>query len=149
MMVTMKALSRYLGMQAAVLLGDPPFKDWAVEKSVETDTERPLIDYVFTHNGVDVVCDADDRVRSIFLYADQNRCFAEGIEEIPQSAVRRDVIARLGAPSKSGGQISDPILGVYGAWDRFARSDYTIHIEYRFGADAISKITLMRADVVP
>jgi hypothetical protein len=149
MTLTIETLARYLGRQASVLLADPPFKDWAFERSLETGLEKLRIDYVFAHNGMDFVCDEDDKVDTIFFYADKSRCFKEGVQELPFSANRREVIARLGSPSKSGGKISDPILGEYGAWDLFARPGYAIHVEYRLDVDVINKITLMRADVVP
>jgi hypothetical protein len=135
--------------QASVLLTDPPFKDWAVGKSFETGLEKLRIDYVFAQNGMAFVCDENDKVDTIFLFNDKSRCFKDGVQDLPFNANRREVIARLGSPSKSGGKISDPILGAYGAWDRFARSGYAIHVEYRLDVEVINKITLMRADVVP
>lgn len=149
MTLTTQALSNYLGREASTLLADPPFKNWTFEKSFETDLEKPLIDYVFAQDGMDFVCDGEDRVNSIFLYADESRYFKIGVQDLPFSLSRTDVISSLGSPSKSGSRISDPILGEYGAWDRFARSGYVIHLEYNIDADAIKKITLMRADVVP
>lgn len=149
MTLTTETLASYLGRKASALLGDPPFKNWIFEKSVETDLEKPLIDYVFTQNGMDFVCDGEDKVNSIFLYFDESRSFREGVQDLPFASSRQEVFARLGSPSRSGGRVSDPILGEYGAWDRFERSGYVIHVEYRLDADLIKKITLMRADVVP
>jgi hypothetical protein len=147
--VTIETLANYLGSEASTLLANAPFKDWSFEKSFENDLEEPLIDYVFPHNGMDFVCDAEDKVETIFLYADESRCFKEGVEDLPFTSGRREVIARLGCPSKSGGRLSDPLLGESGPWDRFARSGYVIHVQYRPDADVINQITLMRADVVP
>lgn len=149
MTLTIETLANYLGRDASVLLADPPFKNWAFEKFIENDLEKPLIDYVFAQDGMDFVCDGEGKVTSIFLYSDESRCFKEGVQNLPLTSSRQEVIARLGSPSKSGGRISDPILGEYGVWDRFSRSDYAIHVEYRLDADVIKKITLMRADVVP
>jgi hypothetical protein len=67
----------------------------------------------------------------------------------PFGSTRREVIERLGPPFRSGQPISDPVLGDYGAWDRFIRSGYVLHVEYRRHEDAINRLTLMRADVVP
>ena len=138
-----------LGKQASILLADSPFKDWTFKKSFEADLEKPLIDYVFAHNGMDFVCDEHDKVNTIFLYFDKFRSFKESIQDLPSSTSRREVIARLGSPSKSGGRINDPILGKYGAWDRFTRPGYAIHVEYRLDVEIINKITLIRADVIP
>lgn len=149
MNLTTETLANYLGREASTLLGDTPFKNWAFEKSFETDLNKPLIDYVFAKDGMDFVCDGEDKVNSIFLYFDESRYFSEGVQDLPFTTRRQEVITRLGVPTKSGGRISDPILGEYGAWDRFSRSGYVIHVEYRLDADVIKKITLMRADVVP
>lgn len=149
MTLTIRILASYLGRDASILLDATPFKNWTFEKSVEDDLEESLIDYVFAQHGMDFVCDGDDKVNSIFLYFDESRCFNEDIRDLPFDSGRQEIIARLGAPSKSGEKMSDPILGEYGAWDRFTRSGYAVHVEYRLDADVIKKITLMRADVVP
>jgi hypothetical protein len=149
MSFTIETLANYVGKEASTLLGDPPFKNWTFEKSFETDLEMPLVDYVFAQDGFDFVCDYEDKVQCIFLYCDESRCFKGGVQDLPFTSCRQEVIARLGPPSKSGGPVSDKILGEYGAWDRFARPGYVIHVEFRPNANVINKITLMRADVVP
>ncbi len=147
--MNIETFANYLGREAANLLGDPPFLNWTFERSVETDLAAPLIDYVFRNDGLDFVCDSQDKVQSIFLYADESRRFKEGLLDLPFASSRDAVLARLGPPSKSGARISCPILGEYGAWDRFACPGYVVHIEYQLNADAIKKITLMRPDIVP
>ena len=149
MTVTISSLAQYQGNPVSDMLTDVPFKNWSYEKSFENDLEKPRIDYVFPQNGLDVTCDEDESVTTIFLYADESRYFAEGLQDIPFSATRQQTLERLGRPSKSGGGISDPILGEYGPCDRFERSDYSVHIEYRVDADRIKLVTLMRADIVP
>lgn len=149
MTLTTRTLATYLGGAASAVLADPPFKNWIFQKFVETDLEKPLIDYVFAQHGVDFVCDADGKVTTFFLYFDESRRFKEGLQDLPFTSTRQEVVGRLGSPSKSGGKVSDPILGEYGAWDRFARPGYAIHVEYRLDTDLIRKITLMRADAVP
>lgn len=149
MNLTIETLANYLGKKASTLLGDPPFKNWTFKKSFENDLEKPLIDYVFAQDGFDFVCDDEDKVQTIFLFCDETRRFKEEVQDLPFISSRQAVIDRLGPPSKSGEKVSSRILGEYGAWDRFARPEYTIHVEYRLNADVINKITLMRADVVP
>lgn len=149
MTLTVETLASYLGNPVSAMLADEPFKDWVYEKSFENDLEEPIIDYVFPLNGLDLLCDGDDKVNTIFLYSDEHRCFDGSLQEVPFSSTRQQVIERLGSPSKSGGRLDDPILGKYGPWDRFARLGYSIHVEYRVNADLINKVTLMRADVVP
>jgi hypothetical protein len=149
MILTIEMLEKYLGNLAATVLAEEPFRNWKFEKSLEADLKNPRIDYTFPENGFDFICDANDKVRTIFLYSDGHRRFVSGLVDLPFSSNRQDVISRMGKPSKSGGLINDPILGEFGPWDRFARSGYSIHVEYKADADSIEKITLMRADVVP
>lgn len=131
------------------MLTQVPFKNWKFEKSFENDLNKPRIDYTFPENGFDFICDANDKVRTIFLYSDGHRQFEGGLIDLPFSLARQEVITRLGVPSKSGGLVNDPILGEFGPWDRFTKSGYSIHVEYKADAGSIGKITLMRADVVP
>ena len=148
MILTIETLVKYLGMDASILLADSPFKNWTFEKSFENDLEEPRIDYVFAQDGMDIVCDGEDKVRSIFLYTDESRCFNGDVQDLPLISNRQAVLSRLGSPSKSSGKIKDSILGEFGPWDRFVHSGYVIHIGYRLDADVINKITLMRLDVV-
>lgn len=149
MTITLNRLAGYLGGTSVEMFSDPPFRGWTFNISVEEDLPRPLIDYVFPENGLDVTCDEEGRVRSIFIYADKSRNFSENIVGFSFSHNRNEVISLLGSPSKSGKAINDPILGVYGAWDRFSFPGYSIHIEYSIDAVKINKVTLMRADAVP
>jgi hypothetical protein len=149
MTITIKTLEKYLGNPASDLLKDEPFKNWLFNKSYENDLDEPIIDYVFPQNGMDFSCDENEIINTIFLHSDNDRCFNEGLLDVPFSLNREQVIDRLGSPSKSGDRITHPILGEFGAWDRFARPDYSIHIEYKVNVDLVKRITLMRADVVP
>jgi plasmid stabilization system protein ParE len=142
------ALVEYLGKSASALLGAPPFDAWAVERSVEEDLPDPLIHYVFTGRGVELRCDRDERISAIFIESD------EWIECDPAVGVRFEstrsvVLDRLGVPAKSGAGLRDPILGDYGAWDRFSKAGYAVHVEYRVNEDRIKRITLIRGDLVP
>ena len=143
-----KTMFSYLGKPASVMLADVAFKLWPVEKSFEDDLEEPIIHYVFPQHGLELRCDGNDRVSTIFLYADEFGGFDECLFDIPFSSNRQQVTERFGSPLKSGGELSDPILGEYGAWNRFTRLGHEIHVEYRADADRIKMITLFRTDVV-
>ena len=149
MNITLDKLASYLGKDAATLLSDSPFRGWPVKRTVETGLEKPIIDYAFDQNGMTFACDESGQINTIFLYANKERCFTEEVADLAFDSKRDEVIGVLGAPSKSGSRLKDPILGEYGAWDRFARMAYTVHIEYCIDSDGIARITIMRADVVP
>lgn len=149
MTLTTKTLASYLGKSADELLALPSFSGWVWRKSVEDDLDRPRVDYISDPEGVDFVCDEAGIVRTIFVYNDNDRRFAEALEDLPFSCARQEVRDRIGSPSKSGESMTDEILGRYGPWDRFENEKYTIHVEYHLDSMSIKQITLMRADVVP
>jgi len=149
MILSIDNLEKYLGKPVSYMLSESPFRDWKFQKSVEEDLEKPRIDYIFPQGGLDLICDADDKVRTIFIYNDELRHFEGEILNPPLSSNRQEVIERLGPPSKNGCPLNDPILGEFGPWDRFARPGYSIHVEYKVDCDHIKKITFMRADIVP
>jgi hypothetical protein len=150
MSITIETLANYLGRPVSVLLADRPFNDWKFKRSVERAVRPPLVDYVFVNHGMDVTCDRrGERVNTIFIYANGDRRFADGVEDFPFDLSRGEVLSRLGSPEKSGERHVDPILGEYGPWDRFVRSGYVIHVQYHFSDDQVCMITLMRDDVAP
>jgi hypothetical protein len=133
----MMKINEYLGKHVSNMLQKAPFKNWTVERSTEDDLDEQIVHYVFPGYGLELRCDLNDKISVKDLF------------EIPFSLNRANVIKHYGRPSKSGGKISDPILGEYGAWDRFLRSGYAIHVEYWYNADRIKRITLIRSDVIP
>jgi len=142
-------LERYLGYHVSNLLGEAPFNQWRHERSVEEALDEPIIHYVFHEHGLELRCDGDDRISVIFMYSDKFGGFAESLLEIPFGWSRGEVLERFGKPSKSGSAAKHPILGPYGAWDRYPINRNAIRFEYSLNADCIRKITLMREDSVP
>ena len=142
-------MTEYIGSHISTMLESEPFKYWPVEKSVEDDLDEQIIQYVFNGNGLELRCDSDGIISSIFLLSEEYGGFDESLFEIPFSLNRQQVHEILGTPSKSGEKINDPLLGEYGAWEHFTQPDSTIHIEYKIDADKINNITLMQNDVVP
>ena len=149
MSLTIGDLVSYLGGPASAMLSDAPFKDWKVERSVEPELPERRIYYTFPNNGLDARCDARDKVATIFIYADEARRFEESIVDLPLTSTRREIHERLGPPTRSGPGLKDPIIGEFGAWDRFKLPGYSLHVEYRVGLDCIRMVTLMRDDVTP
>jgi hypothetical protein len=139
-------LISYLGKPASTLLGAMPLSRWPFERSVDEDLPELLINYVCEQHGISLTCDEDEKIRTIFLTSDD---FDQALFDIPFSSSRRKVLGLLGMSSKSGVAHTHPILGEYGAWDRFDGARHSIHVEYQSHVDRIRMITLMRADVVP
>lgn len=140
-------IEKNLGKHVSKLLQQQPFKDWVVERSLEDDLEEPTIHYIFQDRGLELRCDPNEKISVIFLDSNEDLC--EDLFEIPFSLNRAEVMDHFGKPSKSGDKVNDPVLSEYSAWDRFSRTGYTVHVEFRCNADQIKKITLMRSDVVP
>lgn len=139
-------MEKYLGKSAATLLAAPPFAGWEYERSVESDLDRPAVLYIFTNKGLEVRCNENDEVESLFCTSGN---FDESLIEFSFANKRNDVMAILGEPEKSGNKMEDPILGNYGAWDRFNRGETTIHFQYAFSNDETEKITFMLSSVAP
>ncbi|MFO1172383.1 MAG: hypothetical protein U1E49_15635 [Hyphomicrobiaceae bacterium] len=144
--MTIQSLAAYLGRPISELLSAVPFKFWKFEESYDDCLEEPRFDFVFEEDGMEITCSADKRVRTIFLHAG---AFDECLVGLSFSLTRRQIAERFGRPTKSGAKRIDPILGEYGAWDRFDGPDYALHIQYRFDAGSIKLVTLMRTDVAP
>lgn len=138
-------MSRYLGRHISSLLGDAPFKAWPVEVSVEDDDpDDPRIYYVFLHGALEAFCGLDERIKVIFVRADE----FDGVElsAVPFNSTRRQVLERFGVASASGARDQ---TGQSGGWDRFERPDHAVHVEYRSDSDAVKQVTLMRSDAIP
>jgi hypothetical protein len=139
-------LERYLDKPMPNLLAELPFAGWPYEREVDAEIGR--IDYTFLGKGFDIVCDLDERIRTIFIVNDGSHLFREGLTDLSFSSTRREVCVRLGLPAKSGGPQVDAILGALGRWDRFARSSgCSVHVEFQVDRDCIKRVTLMREGV--
>ena len=141
----MSTILAYLGAPVSDLLAIPPFSGWEVRRSVEVDLPSKEVWYEFEGHGVEVICDETERIRTIFLH----RGDGETLSEIAFSLSRREVLDRLGAPSKSGAASTIPVLGDKGAWDRFVVPAGAVHVQYRPDRDEIEMITLMRLGTEP
>ena len=140
-------LAEYLGESISGFLEVEPFKNWKLERFVEDDLADLEFSYAFLGKPIEVICDRNELISTIFLFAESSDGF--NFSEFPFSSTRVQLRQRLGEPSKSGEKSVSPVLGPSGAWDRFAQEDFTIHIEYRTDSNAVCKVTLMRNDVVP
>jgi len=136
----------FLGKPASYLLSSDPFKHWNFERSVDDDFPEQTINYAANQQGFSLTCDSDETINTIFVESDG---IDRSLIDIPFSTKRWEVQSMLGVPSKSGKPHSDPILGEYGAWDRYDQEHHSIHVEYAPRADRIRRITIMRADVAP
>jgi len=142
-------MHRFLWKHISTLLGSSPFSQWDVERSVENDLEEPVIQYEFKGHPLAIRCDKNDLIGVIFMRSDIHSASEVPFFEIPFTSSRNQVLNRWGTPEKSGPKRVDPILGAYGAWDRFSLDGYAIHIEFCKDKDEIRRITLMRKDMVP
>ena len=141
-------MARFIGQESSILLGEEPFKNWPIERSVDDESDPPEVRYSFVNCGLRFNCDRhEERIVCLFLEAAEHAGIV--LSEIPFYLCRDEVLARLGSPSKSGEAFSHPVLGEFGLWDRFRYPLYTIHVQYKARSDSISMITLMRNDIVP
>ncbi|MEM6962563.1 MAG: hypothetical protein AAF550_12610, partial [Myxococcota bacterium] len=126
-------VSRFLGRKASDLLSEEPFNGWEFLRSVEDELDPPIVEYVFCNRGVELQCSENEEVQVIFLFADQ-------LDDVDGALLGRSALCfgqkrqrlteAFGAPEASGDAWSDPVLGDYGAWDRFSLDTCVVHVEY-------------------
>lgn len=122
-------LADILGQEASRLLRVEPFDKWPVKRVVDDAADPPSIGYVFEGCGLQLTCDRhDERVRSVF--AERETHGGAVLSEVSFDLCRDEVRKRYGSPVESGKGFSHPILGDFGAWDRFRRSGFTLHVQY-------------------
>ena len=96
--------------------------------------------------GIEVICMAG-YIETIFLFGhgiDRARYAGELPNGLTFDARPGEVRQLFGVPSASGPALNDPILGHYGAWDRYQFATHTIHFQYTPQNDAIAMVTLTR-----
>ena len=84
-----------------------------------------------------------NRIETIFLYLNKGYGEYEGISSVMS---KDDIIFLLGVPDLAGEPHVSPILGSYGAWEKYKRDDHYLHIEHVEEYCGVSKITLMVLD---
>ena len=142
-------IEKFLGECADTLLSAYPFNQWNVEKSFEDELDEPVIHYVFPENGLELRCDADDKISVIFVFTKKFGELNKTQFDVLLGWKQKQILAQFGEPSKSGIASKHPVLGEYGAWDRFVLKEYAVRYEYDIESEVINKITFMRDDLVP
>lgn len=142
---------KYIGENISKLLDTKPFANWKFERFVEDDDMlEPGVDYIFYGHGLEVNCNDNDYIRTIFLHSDSYGGTDKSLVDIPFSFTREKVLKYFNMPperSKEG--FVDPILGEIGGHDRFRLSDALVHIQYKPKIDEIKTITFMKEDAFP
>jgi hypothetical protein len=90
----------------------------------------------------------------VFLYANG---YEEGVSgfmgDLPEgvsfSDSRQVIHDRLGEPTASGGGSVIQFFGKTPAWDRFDRTEYSLHIQYAADQASTELVTIMRPGFVP
>lgn len=139
-------LIEYLGKHVSQLLEDHNFQLWPYEESLEDGLSENIAHYLFIGNGLELQCDCNDIINAIFMHSAEYGGFDESLIEFSFNMTRNKVREHLGMPSKKSEKLIHPILGECGPWDRFTKSEGTIHFEYFLDASAINKITLMSSN---
>lgn len=142
-------IADHLGEHSSEMLETEPFAVWSFQRSVDDDVGERIVYNTSEEHGLEVHCDRNERITTLFL--DVDRC-SEGERiffEIDRFRDREQVLRHFGVPAKSGSERIHPILGEYGAWDRFTNPVFSIHFEYKRGFETVKKITLMLNELVP
>jgi hypothetical protein len=94
----------------------------------------------------EILLGKNNRVETIFLYLERN---CEGILGITKFMNSADIIKLIGQPTESEEKQFVPILGEYGAWERYDFDRYCIHIEHNIEDTEVKQITIMLPEVAP
>ena len=89
-------------------------------------------DYFTTDSKYECKCDIelDDRLGNFEFPAAIAKLAECGIDGISESSNRRDVIAILGEPTMTGGDVKSPAIGYIAPWIKYLRNDYQIRFEF-------------------
>lgn len=136
-------LAAHLGRHVDHLLGASPFSEWERPAGI-VDEERGRVAYELAGRGVELSCDAHRMLITIFL-----RREAEGLFELPFRSTRAAVAEALGRASRRGRASHVHGLSPTGAWARFDRAAFSLHVQFALDRDEIEMVTLMHPTAVP
>lgn len=88
----------------------------------------------------------DRLVSTIFLHAQP---LIEAQLGLSEPITLLQVLAKFGVPSRSGEAQSAGFLGPRGAWLRYDSEGHSLHIEFRYKAEGVHGVTLMRHSEAP
>ena len=102
--------------------------------------------------GYQLLCHSG-RVVTAFLYAEPAEGFAAFPGSLPgglaRGTRRAEVLARFGAPERSGEAVTVPGLGRQGAWDRFAVDAVRVHFQYTEPEQSIRLVSVIAEPHAP
>lgn len=105
------------------------------------------------NSGLAFIASLEQRVMAIQLHAEgyQNyKGFAGAMPEaVAFSNSRRAMQSLLGKPSASGGGKVIQFFGKAPTWDRFDRSEYSLHVQYADDEASINLVTVMLPEFIP
>jgi hypothetical protein len=136
-------LAAYLGRHVEHVLGASPFSEWERPVGI-IDEDGDRVDYEVVGRGVELVCSVDRTLLTIFIHRE-----AEGLFELPFRSSRARVSKLLGRASRTGTGAHVEGLRPTGAWVRFDRAAFSLHIQFALDRDEIEMVTLMHSTAVP
>ena len=137
----------YLGKDISSILKISPFKSWIITQSRHDDLAEIRIHYIFENKAIEIVCDKDNLIGTIFINVDKYDSFK--FFEIPFSSNRKKVLKQFGKPFKTQEMFNHSILGVFKKCDYFRQNQLVIAIDYKIKKNEIHNVTLMTNDFLP
>jgi hypothetical protein len=126
-----------------------------LQSSTEEDLEEgePVRSHLSSPTGGYLFSHTLGRLNTLFVHARPKGEYAafrgELVHGLTPQSTRPDVRRKLGTPSRSGEARNHPLLGSYGAWDRFDSTPLCLHFQYTQAAEEIDLVTVMLAHVAP
>jgi hypothetical protein len=141
--------SAYIGAPLAKLLQDPHLAGWQHQSEVEDDLPDSIVCVSFPGKGLEVQCNLDQTIRSIFLSLDGPDAIDAALSPLDPALSRRQVRKRLGPTERSGEGHQHAILGTFGPFDRFLLTNALMHVEFHADADKMTLITFVCPSIAP
>lgn len=95
----------------------------------------------------------EGRIDTVFVYpiaTGEFRPFVGPLAAgLSAESTREDVRERLGLPSREGGPMGVPGLGLLGPWDRYDSDRTCLHFRYAATGGLIVQVTIMDAETAP
>lgn len=142
-------ITSFLGRDINELLSSSPFNNWQYELSKEDDLLESIAYYVFTQDGLEIQCDPNNIIKTIFLYSKEYGGYELSGMSFTFDMTRDQIRGTFGIPERAGEESNDDILGFHGCWDRYKLSGYYIHFSFVKGACGIDQVTLISGEDAP
>jgi hypothetical protein len=108
---------------------------------------------VFKKVGLQVSFDKERKVNNVHAFSQGVQGYEQYLGALPGglsfNMSREAVIARLGAPTRTGGPVKAIVGRQVHFWDRWDKENFVLHVQYPEKKNSITMLTIMSAGRAP